>query len=68
MRRDCRNELDHAVSVIWALDGDFTNARGTTRIVLGSRHWERGRYAKTPSFVRDKVHVISFCDSCSLGR
>ena len=44
LRRDCRNELDHAVSVIWALDGDFTDARGTTRIVLGSRHWERGRY------------------------
>ena len=42
---DCDNECSHAVSVIWALDGDFTNARGTTRIVLGSRHWPRGRVA-----------------------
>jgi ectoine hydroxylase-related dioxygenase (phytanoyl-CoA dioxygenase family) len=37
------DDLDHAVSVIWALDGPFTNLRGTTRVVLGSHHWETGR-------------------------
>jgi hypothetical protein len=42
---DCANELDHAVSVIWSLDGDFTNARGTTRVVLGSTDWPYGRIA-----------------------
>ena len=32
---------DHAISVIWALDGDFTEARGATRVCPGSHNWNR---------------------------
>jgi ectoine hydroxylase-related dioxygenase (phytanoyl-CoA dioxygenase family) len=35
--------IDHAVSCIWALDGAFTEARGTTRVVLGSHDWPASR-------------------------
>jgi ectoine hydroxylase-related dioxygenase (phytanoyl-CoA dioxygenase family) len=31
--------LEHAISVIWALDADFTEARGTTHVVPGSHTW-----------------------------
>ena len=34
---------EHAISVIWALDGDFTEERGTTRVVLGSHDWPLSR-------------------------
>eukprot|EP00615_Pteridomonas_danica_P011479 CAMPEP_0114328214 /NCGR_PEP_ID=MMETSP0101-20121206/260_1 /TAXON_ID=38822 ORGANISM="Pteridomonas danica, Strain PT" /NCGR_SAMPLE_ID=MMETSP0101 /ASSEMBLY_ACC=CAM_ASM_000211 /LENGTH=150 /DNA_ID=CAMNT_0001457467 /DNA_START=895 /DNA_END=1347 /DNA_ORIENTATION=- len=35
--------VDHAVSAIWALDEDFTEARGATRICPGSHLWPRDR-------------------------
>jgi ectoine hydroxylase-related dioxygenase (phytanoyl-CoA dioxygenase family) len=35
--------VDHAISTIWALDGDFTEERGTTRVVLGSHDWPPAR-------------------------
>lgn len=35
--------VDHAISTIWALDGDFTEERGTTRVVLGSHDWPPSR-------------------------
>jgi hypothetical protein len=34
-------KCDHALSVIWALDGDFTEARGATRVCPGSHNWKR---------------------------
>ena len=40
---DFRGELEHAVSIIWALDGDFTPERGTTRVVPTSKDWARNR-------------------------
>ena len=42
------NELEHAIGVIWALDDDFTDERGTTRVVLGSRHWQTGHPQPAP--------------------
>ena len=35
--------VDHAISCIWAIDGDFTEERGTTRVVLGSHEWPPAR-------------------------
>ena len=38
-----RRGYEHAVSTIWALDGDFTEERGATRAVPGSHTWPRAR-------------------------
>lgn len=35
--------FEHAVSTIWALDGDFTEERGATRAIPGSHVWPRVR-------------------------
>jgi len=35
--------VDHAISCIWAVDGDFSEERGTTRVVLGSHEWPTAR-------------------------
>lgn len=40
-----RRGYEHAVSTIWALDGDFTEERGATRAVPGSHTWPRAREA-----------------------
>jgi ectoine hydroxylase-related dioxygenase (phytanoyl-CoA dioxygenase family) len=33
--------VDHAISCIWALDGEFSEERGTTRVVPGSHDWPK---------------------------
>jgi len=37
------SKIDHATSVIWSLDDDFTEERGSTRVVLGSHLWPPAR-------------------------
>jgi ectoine hydroxylase-related dioxygenase (phytanoyl-CoA dioxygenase family) len=65
------NEIEHAIGIIWALDGDFTDLRGTTRAVVGSRHWPRahpqewggGNHRRTPSH-EDSVGAVMPRGSC----
>eukprot|EP01043_Picozoa_sp_COSAG02_P067953 COSAG02_NODE_11106_length_1792_cov_1.203190_2_plen_87_part_00 len=44
-------------------DGDFTEVRGTTRAVLRSRHWDRGRPDPKPE---DSVGAVMPRGSCFL--
>ena len=51
----------HGVAWIICSDDDFTDLRGTTRVVLRSRHWQTGR---TPPEAEESVGAVMPRGSC----
>jgi hypothetical protein len=49
---------DHAISVIWALDGDFTETRGATRVCPGSHEWSHEATTWPADAMRDAPSAV----------